>query len=235
MSPILVMMVLAIPLITTAVVVAAARQEDGTAIPFRTAMPLIAATAIALAISVVIPLSFLVAIVAFVLLFALAIRVMQAIERAALAEIVESPVRTATLEPRHVVNYLPLAWRVADVVVTLACLGWVIEVARTSSPRFMLFAYSGIGITFYLLYEAWIRQEVFEVRAREEKDRRRRVRFIFVAQIILTISFLALAALSLRAEPGRVALGVAATLIGTPGCALALSTGVQRRYLEALH
>lgn len=220
-------LVLLVPMMTAAIVAAVARREDGTPVAWRKGIPLLLATAAALVLSFAIPLNLIGALIGFAVLFPLTFPVMTAME----APVDLECVRTASLEPRRVRDYLPIPLRAAMAMAALGALAWVIDAAQTSEPRRMLFTFTAVALTFFLLYETWLRQEIFEVRARDERDRRRRVRTIFAAQTVLTISFLILAALSIHREL-RVPIAVAATLIGVPGCALALSTGVQQRYLE---
>jgi hypothetical protein len=157
---------------------------------------------------------------------------MRALERAARERLVAEPLRTAGLVPRTVGTYVPLWARGATVAAGLALLGWG-STSAAASPQLITFTFAFAGLTFFGLYEVWMRQEVLSVRAESEEERRVRVRGIFGAQTLLTLSFLLLAGLSAGDRPTFLVLSAVASLIGAAGCALALSTGIQERYLRA--
>ena len=159
---------------------------------------------------------------------------MRALERSASERLTTEPVRTALLLPRRLEAYVPLWARSASFVAGLGLLCWVtVRFATAAGPRMMAVGFTFAAITFFALYEIWMRQEVFSVRAASDDDRRRRVRAIFAAQAFLLSAFLIMAALSTGTWPGLVPLGVAGSIAGGLGCAFALSTGVQERYLRA--
>ena len=221
-------LVFTIPLIVILVACEVARRE-GTPIPWRRVLVLAVATIAAVAASPLLrhPASL---VVTFVILFAgFGFPVTQAIEKAAKARLTEPAVRTASLVPRRVSMYVPLPLRVVSIAATLAACAWV---AMRATPAIMLVGYAFGGLTFFGLYEVWMRQEVAGVRARDEDDRRQRVRAIFAAQTVLTLSFLSMAALSAGNWPGLLPLAVMGGIIGSIGCALALSTDIQQRYLR---
>jgi hypothetical protein len=90
---------------------------------------------------------------------------------------------------------------------------------------------TGVALVFFVLYEIWMWQEVFGVRSEAMRDMKRRVRTIFAAQVVLTLSFFAGAALLVQ-RGTFLPVVVVTTSIGMAGCAFALSTGVQKRHLE---
>ncbi|HEV7238442.1 MAG TPA: hypothetical protein VGQ36_04315 [Thermoanaerobaculia bacterium] len=226
--------VVVLPLLVSVVICAVARRE-GLPVPAGPLTRLLVATVVA-AVSSLLFSRLLVAVAMFAVLFiAFAIPVMQALERSAGARVRIEDTRSALLVPRTVSAYVLLPARVTLAVAVVASLAWVVVRAMTIAPNrmTMLLGLTVAGLTFFGLYEAWMRQEVFDVRAIDDKDRRLRVRAVFAAQIVLTLSFLLMAALSAGPWPGRPVLAVAATIIGGIGCAFALSTGIQQRYLEA--
>ena len=225
--------VVALPLLVSLVICGVAGRE-GRRMPTRPLMRLVAATIAAMAVSPLVS-QVISAVVMFPILFvAFAIPVMHSIERSAKTQLTRDMVLSASLAPRHLSSYVPLWARVTTFVAILAGLASVTVLGTTtSSPRTMLLGFGLAGLTFFGLYEAWMRQELFSVRSKGEDDLRQRVRAVFAAQSGLTLSFLLMAALSVGVWPGVPALGVVAVIVGGTGCAFALSTGIQERYLKA--
>jgi len=221
---------LCIPLLVTAVICVIARRE-GSALPATALIRLCIGTGAALVVWRFVPHPVAIIALSLAVFGLLVIPVTRAIERSVRKGIVDS-VRSADLAPRSVGMYLPLAARTGLMMTGLGLLVCVTARAISARPTLMTIGFTFAAITFFGLYESWIRQEVFSVRARDDADRRSRVRAIFVAQCILTLSFLLLAILTVSSWPGLITLGAIAGVLGGIGCGLALSTGIQRRYLE---
>ncbi|HYI12039.1 MAG TPA: hypothetical protein VEK57_23495 [Thermoanaerobaculia bacterium] len=222
---------LAVPLLVSAVICIVARRE-GNELPAGPLLRVTIATAAAIAALRFFPHPILMIVLSLATFWFFAIPVMQALERTALARMAPEPVRSATLVPRRVGAYVPLGARTAGIAAALGLLLIVIERSLTGTPTLMTYGFTFAGLTFFGLYAAWMRDEVFSVRARDEAERRARVRAVFGAQTVLTLSLLVLAALSAGPWPGLVPLATIATIIGGTGCAFALSTGIQERYLQ---
>lgn len=225
--------VVVLPLLVTLVICGVARRE-GVPLPVPRLLALIAMTLLGAGASLLLP-QLIVSVTTFAVLFvSLAVPVMRALEQSAREQLHQDEIRTASLLPRHLGTYVPLWIRLTGVAFVLALLAWVVlRAATSSSPVFMLCGFAIAALTFFGLYESWMRQEVFSVRARDEDDRQRRVRAVFAAQIFLALVFLLMAGLSVGSWPGLPALGVTAAIIGGTGCAFALSTAIQERYLRA--
>lgn len=223
-------LVVLLPLLLTAVICAVALMEHRQ-LPTRRLVALLGATIIAIPAPFLLARPVVAAVAVFAILFcAFVIPVTRALEKSARTKRPE--VRTAPLVPRHLSMYLPGWMRAANLIANLAVLLWFLLRARVAtSPLLMPLGFAFAGVTFYLLYETWLRQEVFSVRAANEAERRQRVRFVFGAQAVLTLAFLLMAGLSTGQWPGPIVIGVIAGVIGGVGCALALSTGIQERYL----
>lgn len=223
---------LLIPLLVTVVVCAIARRE-GTALPAGALLRLSIATLGTVVLWRFVAHPAVILGGSAVLFCFLAIPVMRALERVVIERISEEPVRTALLVPRNVGSYLPMWGRSAVIVAALTLLGSVAARGLAGRPSLLTIGLTFAALTFFGLYETWIRQEVFSVCAKSDAERRTRVRAIFSAQTTLTLSFLFIAALSAGAWPGAVPLGAIAGIVGAIGCAFAMSTGIQERYLRA--
>lgn len=224
---------IALPLLVTLVLCVVARRE-GSSLPAGALLRLVAATIAAVVASVFVPHPIAIVAMTAALFCVFALPVMRILERSASDRLTADPVRSALLLPRRLEMYVPLWTRSASFVTSLALLYWVIVRAATAAgPRTMAIGFTFAALTFFALYEIWMRQEIFSVRATDDDDRRRRVRAIFGAQAILLLSFLIMAGLSAGAWPGLIPLGVIGGIAGGLGCAFALSTGIQERYLQA--
>lgn len=225
---------LTIPLVVTAVICGVARRE-GRAVPAGSLLRLLVATIIALAAAFFFEHPAIILLGTIVLFVLFAVPVMRALETKALSNLPQESVRSASLEPRRVSSYVPLKFRVPSVVALVLSAAWVVlrAMATDLRPSVMFATSCFAALTFFALYEVWLRDEIFSVRAKDEGDRHRRVMAVFAAQNALSTSFLALAALSLEFPRARSVITVAAGVIGAIGCAFALSTGIQERYLRA--
>lgn len=224
---------LALPLLVTFVMCVVAHRGRST-LPAGALLRLLIATIAAIVASLFFPHPIGIVLTTATLFCVFALPVMRALERSVIDRMTPDPVRSALLLPRLVGTYVPLWARRASIVAGLAGLCWVTARAATAArPLMMAIGFTFAAVTFFALYEIWLRQEVFSVRATDDGDRRRRVRAIFAAQTILTLSFLIMAGLSAGTWPGLVPLGVIGGITGGLGCAFALSTGVEERYLQA--
>ena len=220
------------PLLVAVIVALVARRES-VPIPRAPLALLASATAASLFVFFIRPSGWFVLIAALALLVAGTLPALGAIERrAAERSRHEALERTAGLAPRAAGSYVGTWSRFALSLAVLSLLTWIgVRIASGEGATFT-FLFGGAGLVFFSLYEVWLRDEVSGVRAPDEADRRRRVRAVFVAQTLLTTSFLVMAGLSTFPWPGHSVLGAAAALLGSAGSALALSTGIQKRYLE---
>jgi hypothetical protein len=160
--------------------------------------------------------------------------------------------RHASLAPRRLTDCLPWPLIGAPYLLAALCaslLAWRFAGFGSRPDRpFIPLGLALAGTVFLLLYGAWLRDESREAQPLEASpradiealDRRqRRTRAIFVAQLVLVAVFFASAlVLSNWSNPIGFPMGVlsllAAGLVGVLGCALAMSSGVGRRYLETI-
>jgi hypothetical protein len=233
MNPILVVgpLALLIPLLVTLIVWGVARREGTRATMGRLAL-LVAATAAALGGFFFVREGWFVFPASLTLFAFFAVPVLSGLEAKVAAEAVVEPVRSAGLTPRSVRSYVSAGARAIAWLLALNALAWAIWRIAAGAPSLLTGGFMFAGVTFFGLYEAWMREEVLSVRAADD-ERRVRVRAIFFAQATLTIAFFVLAGLSAGAVPGRIVLAVVAAMLGSAGCAFAMSTGIQKRYVEA--
>lgn len=191
----------------------------------------------------------------FLLLFVFfAIPAMQELERALLAAARDRAAkegvrfRSASLAPRRVATHLPTWIHATPIILGSGILiASGIRILRTVSVAggWMPIALGGIALVFFLLYEIWLRSEALGPSAgslpqgQEENARAQRVRRVFFFQTVLILLFsaLSLAASDIRwqsaeGRPLALALGLVAGIVGTAGCALALSSNLQDRSLR---
>lgn len=191
----------------------------------------------------------------FLLLFVFfALPAMQKVERALLAAARDRAAkedvrfRSASLAQRRVATHLPTWLHVAPALLGSGILlASGIRFSRTvpEAGGWMPIALGGIALVFFLLYEVWLRSEALGPLAGSpppgdaEKARGRRVRRVFLFQTVLALLFsaLSLAASGVRwqspeGRPLALALGAIAGIVGTAGCALALSSNLQDRSLR---
>jgi hypothetical protein len=221
-----------IPLFVTLLVCAVARRE-GTRLPGARLMVLAVATVAAIIALRFIAFPGFVPILSIAMFILFAIPVTRSLEKDAIEHVPEEEVRTAGLTPRSVHDSIPIWLRSAMLMAEACALLWVAMRAAAGHPILFTAVFAGAAIVFFGLYESWMRDEVFSVRAKSNADRTSRVRAVFAAQSLLTLSFLLMAALSAGPWPGLLPLAIVAAIVGSTGCAFALSTGIQQRYLQA--
>jgi hypothetical protein len=192
----------------------------------------------------------------FLLLFGLfALPLLRRIEHAALRSVREQEAadearyRAASLTPRRLSNYLAARARIVPgftYVLALALLAARVSAAGSEVRLTLPLGFAAVAGVFLFLYEAWMSDEALGGSPADglspgeaEAARRQRVRQIFAVQVTLTAVF---SALSLAAagipwqSPAGSALGAsvaaAGAIVGTLGCAFAISSGVQDRELR---
>jgi hypothetical protein len=157
---------------------------------------------------------------------------------------VDSVTRAASLVPRRHRHYLPAYWRIllfGVATIGLASFAWRATIAASSDRRlFLPVFFALIAATFWWLYETWIHGLVTGPTLSDSNDvdheRRRLIRMVFAAELILVTGFLALAHGLL--DPDWTARGawtaiasVGGGVLGVIGCSLALSSDlITRRY-----
>jgi hypothetical protein len=180
---------------------------------------------------------------AFVLLSVFGWRALGDIESASRpARDVQAAERAASLRPRRLSDYVPAVWHAVPFVaaaIGLAILPWrfaAIQSGRWLVPvSFLLFA-----PVFLWLYETWMRSEISGAGSidadpvRADERRRERVRRILAIETVLVVGFVSLGHALIGADwtaPGArvIAVMVTGALLGVIGCALALSSELNRR------
>ena len=164
--------------------------------------------------------------------------------------------RCASLKPRRISDHLP--WPILSLPfllcgTTLVLLGMRIYAAAGQERRiFLPSLLACVALGFVLLYAAWIREEVRGPRAlsgeadeREQSDLdsavHRRVRAIFALQTLLAAFFSIMALFVFELDWRSIASGalivlggIASAVIGVIGCALAISSKINERWLNVL-
>jgi hypothetical protein len=154
--------------------------------------------------------------------------------------------RTASLRPRRVGDYLPLAARLVPFVITLAGLAAFFWRLSLGAPGRLLIPNSFVlaAPVFLWLYETWMRTVVSGdagIGGSDDADtgRRRRVRQIFALEVLLVAGLISVGHALLGADWAqdtvRVALAtVTGAVLGVIGCAFAVASDLnRRRYREA--
>jgi hypothetical protein len=152
--------------------------------------------------------------------------------------------RSASLVPRRHHHYLPAYWRILLFGVTIAGLAsfaWRATIHASSDRRlFLPVFFALIAPMFLWLYETWIHELVTGPAVPDsndvDRDRRRTIRMVFAAELILVAGFLALAhgllelVWTARGTLAAIA-AVGGGVLGVIGCSLALSSDlITRRY-----
>lgn len=193
----------------------------------------------------------------FSILFGLfALPLLGKIERAALGSVRESLTpeerrfRSASLAPRRLSDYLPASTHLLPVIPCVVAMAELTARVAAGGPdawRLLPLGYGAAAILFLLLYEFWLRDEALGAQAlpdgttgeEAEQARRQRVGLIFTLQSLLACFF---SAMSLIA--GQIgwqsptdgvlaaAIGAVSGIVGTAGCAFALSSSLQERCLR---
>ncbi|HYN07010.1 MAG TPA: hypothetical protein VES67_06445 [Vicinamibacterales bacterium] len=185
---------------------------------------------------------------AFFVLSILGLRALSEIDSASRpARDVQASERAASLRPRRLRDYVPLAWHAVPFVACvsgLALLAWRLE-SVSSSRLFVPVSFILAAPVFLWLYEVWMRSEIsgagsVDVDHRHADQRRRqRIRQILVVETILIVGLVgighALLGLDWKAPGIRVVLGTTGgALLAITGCAFALSSELnRRRYRDA--
>jgi hypothetical protein len=157
---------------------------------------------------------------------------------------VDIATRAASLAPRRHHHFLPWFWRILLFGATtagLAAFAWRITTSSPGDRRlFMPIAFALVAIVFLYLYEAWIHALVKGPVVSDSTDathtRRRLIHMVFATESVLVISFLAGAHVLLTLDwtvhaSGAAMVGVAGSVLGVIGCALALSSDlITRQY-----
>jgi hypothetical protein len=151
-------------------------------------------------------------------------------------------VREASLRPRRLRDYVPAAWRVLLFSSQGAALAWFAwRLALPGADRRLLvpvmFALGAPVFTW--LYEVWMRDLVARGHVATgdvEAQRRRRIRAVFVMEIVLAATCLGVGHALLDLDWDHQAawgagLSLAGAVVGVLGCALCVSSGLAvRRY-----
>jgi hypothetical protein len=160
------------------------------------------------------------------------------------ARYVDSVTRSASLVPRRHHHYLPAYGRILLFGVTIAGLAsfaWRVTIHASSDRRlFLPVFFALIAPMFLWLYETWIHELVTGPAVPDsndvDRDRRRTIRMVFAAELILVAGFLALAhgllelVWTARGTLAAIA-AVGGGVLGVIGCSLALSSDlITRRY-----
>jgi hypothetical protein len=152
--------------------------------------------------------------------------------------------RTASLRPRRVGDYLPLAAHLVPFVITLAGLATFFWRLSVTAPDRLLVPNSFVlaAPVFLWLYETWMRSVVSgdaSIGGDADTGRRRRVRQIFALEVMLVAGLLgaghALLGADWSQDTARVAVAtITGTVLGVIGCAFAVASDLnRRRYREA--
>ena len=181
--------------------------------------------------------------VAFVTLAIVALRVLHDLDAASrAARYVDSPTRVASLVARRQHEWLPWSWRVVLYGLTmtgLALFVWRATIPSDGRRMFVTVGFALIATVFLCLYQAWIHSLVtgpLVEDASGDETRRRSIRTVFAAEVILVSGFLALAHALLNVDWAQ-ASGWALTgalsgaFLGVIGCGYALASDLStRRY-----
>jgi hypothetical protein len=180
---------------------------------------------------------------AFALLAVYGLRALAAIDTASRsARDVPVAERTASLRPRRLAQYVPLPLRLVPFVVTamgLLALWWRIGGVALDRPMMPVTFILSTPV-FLWLYEAWMRDEISGQASVGDDEhtaddrRRRRIRQILLMEAILTAGLIgvghSLLGLDWTQHGVPVILGViTGSILGVTGCALALSSDLNRR------
>jgi len=184
---------------------------------------------------------------AFAVLAVFGMRALGAIDTASgPARDVPAAERTASLRPRRLGQYVPLPLRLVPFVVTatgLLALAWRFDDVP-SNRMLMRLTFILSAPVFLWLYEVWMRNEISgqasvgdDERLADDR-RRRRVRQILIAEIILIAGLTGvghmLLGLDWIQQSVQVTVGtITGALLGVTGCALALSSDLSRRRYRA--
>jgi len=151
-----------------------------------------------------------------------------------------SPVRTATLKPRRVFEYLP-SWsgvsELALLLVGATVLLTRVLTAEIIEPRLAMGAalFAMTGLITIVAYAFWIRMETqqsystFSESATEEELeslRRFRIRLVFAGQLLMAGAFLVAAGLFIEVARGTIAEPTAGVIGGVLGSAVGIAGGI---------
>jgi hypothetical protein len=151
-----------------------------------------------------------------------------------------TPVREASLAPRRLSDYLARPVRPVPFLVTsIGVAAFAVRAVLAAAPREWPVpgSFAAASVAFLWLYEVWMRDLVagpITGREGDEDARRRSIRLVFMAELVLTTSCLVVAHglldLNWNRHPGMgAALSFTGALVAIVGCALALASGLAHR------
>lgn len=152
-------------------------------------------------------------------------------------------VREASLRPRRLGDYVPVAWHGAVLLgqaAAVAVFAWRLVLPASDRRPWVPILFALAAPVFTWLYEVWMRDLVsggHVVGGDVESNRRRRIRQVFAAEAVLAVVCLAVAHALLNLDWIRNAawgtgLSLIGAVVGVVGCALAVSSDLARRRYE---